>query len=366
MSQSHPDLECLHLHFREGLLWILLVVMGAPEVAGESIWPADGEYAGSKVCASCHQAQARSSSSSGMSRALQPVTDSYVLNKKPQMEFSDGDYRYLIERRGLRYLYQVSRGSDQVLEADLLFAFGRGDVGQTFVFRERGEYFESRVSYFETVGGLELTVGSRTRKPATIQEALGRKLSPVEVRECFGCHTTAARRGNILQFKQYEAGVQCEACHGPGAVHVADARRGKRVPGDIRRLRNVGAEGTNDLCGACHRTWETVVLRGLRGLNNARFQPYRLAGSKCFSDDSRIACTSCHDPHSALQRNSNSYDAKCTACHNSGDLAAKLCRVGKGECVSCHMPRIEIPGTFRAFTDHRIRIFRTGEEFPED
>ena len=43
-----------------------------------------------KYCASCHEAQARSYSSSGMSRALQSVTDSYVLRKKPRLEFSDG------------------------------------------------------------------------------------------------------------------------------------------------------------------------------------------------------------------------------------------------------------------------------------
>ena len=133
----------------------------------------------------------------------------------------------------------------------------------------------------------------------------------------------------------------------PGRRHVADVRRGQPVTGDIRHLRNIGAEGTNDLCGACHRTWETVVLRGLRGLNNARFQPYRLAGSKCFSDDSRIACTSCHDPHSALQSNSKFYDGKCTACHNSSNTPASSSR---GERLFSVFPAIclgfRFPGHF--------------------
>ena len=33
-------------------------------------------------------------------------------------------------------------------------------------------------------------------------------------------------------------------------------------------------------------------------------------------------------------------------------------------CVSCHLPKIEVPGTHFKFTDHRIRIVRDGEPFP--
>jgi hypothetical protein len=47
---------------------------------------------------------------------------------------------------------------------------------------------------------------------------------------------------------------------------------------------------TSEMCGVCHRTWETVVTMGLKGINTARFPAYRLTSSPCFSlQDRRIA-----------------------------------------------------------------------------
>ena len=42
-----------------------------------------------------------------------------------------------------------------------------------------------------------------------------------------------------------------------------------------------------------------------------------------------------------------------------------VCKVGTKDCVTCHMPRLELPGAHRAFTDHKIRVVRPGEAYPE-
>ena len=109
-------------------------------------------------------------------------------------------------------------------------------------------------------------------------------------------------------------------------------------------------------------------MNGPRGVVNVRFQPYRLANSKCYdATDSRIRCSACHDPHGPLETNIASYDAKCAACHPIGAATAghtKTCSVAKENCITCHMPKLELPGAHARFTDHQIRIVRASEPYP--
>ena len=353
--------------------WILLFVgsvagsygQGMAEAGSPAlIWPAKGEYAGSKKCAVCHAAQARSYPASSMSRALEAIDHCEILKRNPRLTWTDGPYQYVIEKSGAGYRYAVTNGA-ATAETTLLYAFGQGKAGQTYVYEKNGQYYESRVSYYEEVKGLDVTMGAQNLRPTEIDDALGRAISPAEVRECFGCHTTGARRGNQLHLEQYENGVQCEDCHGPGGEHVAGMAKGK--PGAIRSLKGLSAEETNELCGSCHRTWEAVMLLKIRGTSNVRFQPYRLTNSQCFgSGDARIACTACHNPHAAPATDPKAYDAKCAACHNTGSAAAakKTCKVATEKCITCHMPRLEVPGSHHAFFDHWIRVVRAGDPYP--
>jgi hypothetical protein len=128
------------------------------------------------------------------------------------------------------------------------------------------------------------------------------------------------------------------------------------------------------------------MLAGLRGIGNVRFQPYRLANSKCYdTEDPRIACTACHDPHVPRKTAARDYDAACLACHgtnlrpqeapaatsvvpagppSTSQRRAPACPQAKAECSSCHMPRYEIPGSHFESTDHMIRVVRPGAPYP--
>jgi hypothetical protein len=159
-----------------------------------------------------------------------------------------------------------------------------------------------------------------------------------------------------IHFDRLIPGVQCERCHGPTELHVT-----KLAP--MKSLRHMGAEDAAEFCGQCHRTWEQIATSGVHGVVDVRFQPYRLTNSKCFdAEDPRIACTACHDPHQEVNPKLADYDAKCQACH--AQSAAKKCKVGTANCASCHMPKIEIPGSHKFFTDHQIRIVRANEAYP--
>lgn len=341
--------------------------MMTPAPSGSAFWAVRGRYIGSRQCAVCHPAESKNFHQNSMSRALEPVSACDILKGRIHYTWTDGRYSYSITRAGDQVLYRVTDGKE-TFETPLEFAFGQGKAGQTYVYGLEGHFYESRVSYYAKLQALDLTVGAVNSTPSDLRSAAGRIMSNQDARDCFGCHTTGARVGNTLQLTSYEPGVQCESCHGPGGAHVDSLRNGKPAPGSIRSLKGMDPQETSEMCGVCHRTWETVVMMGLKGINTARFPAYRLASSACFSlQDRRIACTACHNPHGGLESDDLRYDSKCTACHNAANAALKrrVCKVAKKNCTSCHMMRVEPPESHHAFVDHWIRLVRSKDDYPE-
>src|SRR5216683_5369433 len=349
------------------------------EMPGES-------FAGQEACASCHAEKSRSQSNTAMAQALKVAAESEVLRSHPKMTFRSGQYSFEILREGGGYLYRVSDGRETISEP-ILYAFGHGHDGQTYVFRHNGKLYEGRVSYYTAIDGLDWTVGDALNSAPNVEEAGGREISGDEARNCFSCHGTAAVVSTKLQLDRLIPGVTCEACHGPGGSHASIMLFTPGASVDIFNPKKLDAETlSQEFCGACHRGVDTVaMIPDLGGVNNVRFQPYRLFNSRGHdSKDARLACTACHDPHVDLKRGDNSYDSNCTTCHATraaeqsagqknfataskrADVssAAKSCPVASERCVSCHMPKVELPGAHFKFTDHRIRIAREGEAYP--
>jgi hypothetical protein len=298
-----------------------------------------------------------------MAGALSAVSACEILRRNPDLTFRDSGYLTKIVRAGDRSILSVT-GDGQTLTATLLWAFGRGQAGQTYVFERDGTYYESRVSFYNALGALDLTMGAQPGRPKNIEEAAGHLMGPRDALECFGCHSTGAVSAGALHLESIAPGVGCASCHGPAEKHVAAVRAGDVAAAKMPRLSTRTAEEMADLCGRCHRTWSQIALKGPRGVLNVRFQPYRLANSKCYDTaDARLRCSACHDPHGPLQTSPASYDASCSACHSAA-LKTTTCRVAKTNCVTCHMPKIELPGAHARFTDHQIRIARPGEPYP--
>lgn len=317
--------------------------------------------AGDQVCAGCHRKEVARFRETPMARALEPVPQSEILRGHSSLSFQESGFQWRIVRDGERSLMTVT-GPGQTLTVPLLWAFGQGVAGQTYVFEHDGNLYESRVSFYNALGGLDLTMGAQ--RPRNIDEAAGRRMDASAARDCFGCHSTGAVSGSRLHLESILPGVGCESCHGAAEQHVAAVRAGNPEAAKMTKLAGHTAEEMGELCGRCHRTWSQIALNGPRGVLNVRFQPYRLANSKCYDTaDARIACSACHDPHGPLEPSAASYDARCSACHSTA-LHTRTCRVAKANCVTCHMPKIELPGAHASFTDHQIRIARAGEAYP--
>ena len=334
-------------------------------------------FVGVQACAECHRDITVRQQQTSMAKALVSAADCQILREHPLLKFQQGKFAYRITRNGDRSVYEITDGA-QTITAPLLYAFGQGFSGQTYVYEFGGAMYESRVSFYNAISALDITLGHAPAPPATLVEAAGRSMSLDETRNCFGCHTTnatiessaSADRHTVIQLN-HTPGVSCESCHGAGEQHVTAAKTGKPLNGLLKRLREFdGDDLTQITCGACHRSVEDVTAMSNRdGASNVRFQPYRIFNSRCYSADQRISCTGCHDPHGKLEHNAAFYDAKCTACHQAknakADAARRLCKTGKRDCVSCHMPKIELPGAHFKFTDHRIRIARAGAPYPK-
>jgi Cytochrome c554 and c-prime len=310
-----------------------------------------------------------------MGRALALPGTNPVLKEHPKLTTRKGPYTYTVETHGDQSTYSVSDGA-RMISVPIHWNFGSG--AQTWVLEREGRQYESAVSYYPSISGLDFTTGDEDLKPRNLEDALGREIEVRETKVCFGCHASNAVTNGKMTYESLRPGVTCEHCHAGTTAHLIDSVNGnfESAPPDLRKW---SAEDISNFCGQCHRTWETVVRNHWRGELTARFQPYRLANSKCFDGaDPRISCIACHDPHQDVVRQDSSYDRQCLACHSSSatppvvvasasikaQALVKLCPKSKSECVSCHMPKVKLPNGLMTFTDHQIRVVKAGESFP--
>lgn len=196
---------------------------------------------------------------------------------------------------------------------------------------------------------------------------------PFDRDTCFRCHTTGSRPQSAenprsqdnrpgIQGTWNEAGVRCEACHGPGSMHVPNPS-----------ARNIFVDGTNATCGQCHTEGDDpnviVAANGFIDSNTQRAELRASGGHGGFS------CTVCHDPHySTVYDRENGLRNTCTTCHEDVNLAFHSGIVFEWgsyredvTCESCHMPPTglsaasadpAVVGTEARVGDVRGHIFR--------
>jgi hypothetical protein len=366
-------------------------------------WPTQtryprNEYTGAAACAECHKLVFERAQQTSMAHSAMLAGESSILKSNPDLGFSNGSYRYDIRTTDGTSIYSVINGVTQQ-SALLVWAFGTSRTAQSYLFRKKdGEFHEARVTYFRSLAALDFTPG-RALASATdiaIDDAMDRQVGRAEVYRCFACHTTGSRTGDDFDETKLIPGVTCEACHGPGGQHVAQMEVGNSSPADsengpgaIFNPKKLTPEESVDFCGSCHGSYWDVSLSGASGVGNARFQPYRLEQSKCWNkNDARLTCIACHDPHKEVETEASAYDHVCLSCHLTSESKAKTatmqkekarllqenlakthpgaaCPVSIRECTSCHMPQVYVPAMHTAFPDHRIRIVREREPFPD-
>ena len=238
---------------------------------------------------------------------------------------------------------------------------------------------------------------------------------------CIFCHNVApspglTRGAHGEQFASTveEYGIACEACHGPGGVHVhanRDPYRRYRLhlsstkDPTIVNPAALSQERSLDLCGRCHGQritddvsrflargdpfvpgddlslysaplWRDTPLNGEVGGFAPRFwadgtprlTAYEYQGvllSRCTAGGA-LTCLSCHEMHGGDPRGQlrpgRTKDQLCTDCHT--ELAQSSARAahtrhdptrGEVQCIDCHMPAI-VYGVMAGHASHRIEV----------
>jgi hypothetical protein len=144
-------------------------------VADPGFWPTQSSgpqklYTGGAVCASCHAGIAATQLATPMANAALFTRASGILNSHPTLKFTFGQYHYQLQTDAQQTLYTLNDG-EKTLQYPLLWAFGIGRVGQSYLFKkEDGNFYEARVTYFTPLKTLDFTPGralTTARAPST-------------------------------------------------------------------------------------------------------------------------------------------------------------------------------------------------------
>jgi hypothetical protein len=185
-------------------LWLLATLHAHAQRDAFSRWRPTHElagvnYVGSAACAQCHAPLTNRRLANPMSRALVPADSCEVLKTNPKLNFRNPPFNYQIVREGQSIIYTISDGLNSISEP-ILYCFGQGKAGQTYVFQHQGVFFESRVSYYQEIQGLDFTILHSHSVPPSLEEGLGRPMTTEAAQGCFACHSTAAVSAGQLKF----------------------------------------------------------------------------------------------------------------------------------------------------------------------
>jgi hypothetical protein len=343
-------------------------------------WPTKGAlplkaFAGENACRECHSEESASQVKTPMAEAAFRLKENTPSPKLIERTLQSGSYLYRVSLDHLGSRLAASSGNRSI-RANIGWIFGADVHGETYILEDKGVLYESQVSSFSALHGMDITPGHSPIEAGNLKNALGERLSTSTADLCFGCHTTYSSTDSKFDPSRAIPGVHCEACHGPGVDHIA-AVNADRIGEALKAILNpahLSPVNSVDFCGACHRTGVDVVMsEGAYGPINVRFQPYRLEKSRCWGTlgDDRLTCIACHNPHEPLVRETSFYDSRCLSCHSKGGkelhgarTSFAVCPKATANCSSCHMPKTEVPGMHAKFTDHFIRVIRAGEAYP--
>lgn len=314
--------------------------------------PAGAQYIGSAVCRTCHSTIGASEAIHGHTQALKIITDG-----PPAYPAVAPDAGVPNPPAGFTYSQISYVVGGYIKAANFLDITG-------FMLTDGNAGTPTQWNLFN--GPAEL--------PAQFVPFMPAQTTPLPYAfSCFNCHTTGPqsidtnggqRQGNRpgIGGTWAEDAVQCEACHGPGSLHVPDPPAG-----------NIILDATSATCARCHVNQNDPTATPLAvqdGFIVGTQQLLEVAASPMAS----FSCVVCHNPHaSALYDPVNGIWNQCLACHPSQNMAlhsGKVLALGDYveslTCVSCHMPfasrnasssTFDVLGSTARVGDTRTHIF---------
>lgn len=160
---------------------------------------------------------------------------------------------------------------------------------------------------------------------------------------CSDCHSTNVRKNYSQKDHSYDTkyaliNVSCEACHGPGKMHVANAiRQGVNYKNldDLKMASNIDKKELVDQCARCHMRREQISSHfNFEGTMLDHYFP-ELLNTRTYHPDGQIL-DEVYVYGSFVQSKMYQNNVSCNDCHNSHSLKLKF--DGNQLCLQCHVP----------------------------
>jgi hypothetical protein len=354
--------------------------------------PRGAAYAGMAACLDCHKGIGDSylhaaHAMTSREADVHTVDGPFVA---PWNEFVYGPGRKAVMQRRDSGLFQVAVTPYGREEHRFDMVVGSGRKAQTYLYWKGDGIFQLPVSYF-------LTEHSWANSPHYPMDSIwfGRAVEA----GCFECHASYIAQTGMIHVDafhgtaQYDRssivyGIDCERCHGAGALHAAwqTAHKKDTVGRYIARFAALGRQQKLDVCVQCHSGGHASELRSLfhfepgdtlanfvfadprmekpAGNTDVHGNQYELlTASKCFLRSATLECGSCHDPHVRERDSLTVFATRCMNCHGKAGLMgehASMLGVDVGlrgavmsvgvhgagvdvgflvrNCIDCHMP----------------------------
>ncbi len=376
---------------------------------GSQASAAEPAFAGSEACRSCHEREFEEWTNSHHQLAMQAASEETVLG-----DFNDASVDYFgstsfMFRKGERYLMRTGNAAGEMQEFEISYTFGVEPLQQYLTDFPDGR---KQVLPFawdtrpEDEGGqrwFHLYPETEIRHDDDLHWT-GRNFNWNYM--CAECHSTNLRQNYDLESDTFrttyaEVSVGCEACHGPGSRHVAQARSefdadfGLPVGLDDRRdafwIMNArtgiaersapaGELQQPESCGRCHARRSVLIENYDYGKPLLDTHRPALLDEGLYHADGRIldevyvygsfvqskmyaagvTCTDCHNPHTAELRAGPNPNETCAQCHATEKFAAATHAPG-ADCVSCHMAEKTYMGV-DGRRDHSFRLPGTSSD----
>lgn len=370
------------------------------------------EYVGMKECQQCHTGIHESFVHTGMGLSLDIAT-----RQKSAADFSghpvvydqhrDLNYHPFWNGDSLQFLEFRMDGKDTVYQQKRTISYivGSGQHTNSHMWEENGYVFQAPLTFY--------TQRKHWDMPPGFENGNNTRFNRIIAQECMTCHNAYPDyvAGSENKYTNVPNGIDCERCHGPGSIHVAQKRAGilvdtsKYIDYSIVNPAKLSADLHFDVCQRCHIQGNAVLKPGksffdfrpgmkLSDVMDVYMPVYsgsedehimashaeRLKMSKCFSatmsrvrekpvtDNLRpykdvLTCVTCHNPHVSVKATAQQhFKTICSSCHTGSPdpecalpLAERLKK--QDDCVSCHMPMnntTDIPHV--SVHDHRIAV----------
>ena len=349
-------------------------------------------YAGSAVCAGCHEAEAKAWNASQHAHAMQDATEATVLGDFNDARASHFSSKARFTRKDGRFFVTTEGKDGKEAEFAVKYTFGVDPLQQYLA-----EFPDGRIQALpyawdtrpKAEGGQRWfhLYPSEDIPPTDSLHWTGPQQNWNYM--CAECHSTNVHKNYDAAKDSFkttfsEISIGCEACHGAGAGHVQWAQNGRPsnvahsgfastpaprgaiswIPdpktGSPSASSSAVAGSVNETCDRCHsrRGEFSETWRPGQALANTHLPAFLT--SDLFEDDGQmkdevfntssfqqskmyakgVVCTDCHDPHSGKLKAAKS--EVCSQCHDPQKFAATAHTghpqsAASPDCIACHM-----------------------------